>query len=42
MIGVFFGPRFGAFKIDPNVIRMIVGGIVAVAAFNIVYSNWFN
>jgi len=42
MIGGFLGSRFGAFKIDHNVIRMIVGGIVAVAAFNIVYSNWFN
>jgi len=42
MIGGFLGSRFGAFKIDHNVIRMIVGGIVAVAAFNIVYSNWFS
>jgi len=42
MIGGFLGSRFGAFKIDHNVIRMIVGGIVAVAALNIAYSNWFN
>ncbi len=42
MIGGFLGSRLGAFKIDHNVIRMIVGGIVAVAAVNIAYSNWFN
>ncbi len=42
MIGGFLGSRFGALKIDHNVIRMIVGGIVAVAAINIAYSNWFN
>ncbi|MGI9567910.1 MAG: sulfite exporter TauE/SafE family protein [Nitrosopumilus sp.] len=42
MIGGFFGSRFGAFKIDHNVIRIIVGVIVAAAALNIVYSNWFN
>jgi len=42
MIGGFLGSRFGALKIDHNVIRMIVGGIVAVAALNIAYSNWFN
>jgi len=42
MIGGFLGSRFGAFKIDHNVIRMIVGCIVAVAAINIAYSNWFN
>ena len=42
MIGGFLGSRFGAFKIDHNMIRMIVGGIVAVAAINIAYSNWFN
>ena len=42
MIGGFLGSRFGAFKIDHNVIRMIVGGIVAIAAFNVAYSNWFN
>jgi len=42
MIGGFLGSRIGAFKIDHNVIRMIVGSIVAVAALNIVYSNWFN
>jgi len=42
MIGGFLGSRLGAFKIDHNVIRVIVGGIVAVAAVNIAYSNWFN
>jgi len=42
MIGGFLGSRFGAFKIDHNMIRMIVGSIVAVAAINIAYSNWFN
>jgi len=42
IVGGFLGSRFGAFKIDHNVIRMIVGGIVAVAAVNIAYSNWFN
>jgi uncharacterized membrane protein YfcA len=42
MVGGFLGSRLGAFKIDHNVIRMIVGGIVAVAAVNIAYSNWFN
>ena len=42
MIGGFLGSRIGALKIDHNVIRMIVGGIVAVAALNIAYSNWFN
>jgi len=42
IVGGFLGSRFGAFKIDQNVLRMIVGGIVAVAALNIAYSNWFN
>jgi len=42
IVGGFLGSRFGAFKIDHNVIRIIVGGIVAVAAFNIAYSNWLN
>jgi uncharacterized membrane protein YfcA len=42
MIGGFLGSRIGALKIDHNVIRMIVGSIVAVAALNIAYSNWFN
>jgi len=42
IIGGFLGSRFGAFKIEQNVLRMIVGGIVAVAAFNIVFSSWFN
>jgi len=42
LVGGFLGSRFGAFKIDHNMLRMIVGGIVAVAAFNIAYSNWFN
>jgi uncharacterized membrane protein YfcA len=41
MIGGFLGSRMGALKINHNVIRIIVGGIVAVAAINIVYSNWF-
>ncbi len=42
IVGGFLGSRFGAFKIDHNVIRIIVGGIVTIAAFNIAYSNWFN
>jgi len=42
MIGGFLGSRFGAFKIDQNVIRVLVGAIVAIAALNIAYSNWFN
>ncbi len=42
IVGGFFGSRLGAFKIDQNIIRMIVGGIVAVAAANIIFSNWFN
>jgi len=42
IVGGFLGSRFGAFKIDHKVMRMIVGGIVLVAAFNIAYSNWFN
>jgi len=42
LVGGFLGSRFGAFKIDHNVIRMIVGGIIAVAALNIAYSNWFS
>jgi len=42
IVGGFLGSRFGAFKIDQNMLRMIVGGIVAVAALNIAYSNWFN
>ncbi len=41
MIGGFLGSRFGAFKIEHNVLRMIVGGIVAVAAFNIAVKSWF-
>jgi len=42
IIGGFLGSKFGAFKIEQNVLRIIVGGIVAVAAFNIVFSSWFN
>ncbi len=42
VVGGYLGSRFGALKIEQNVLRMIVGGIVAVAAFNIAYSNWFN
>jgi len=42
IVGGFLGSRFGAFKIDHNVIRIIVGGIVTIAALNIAYSNWFN
>ena len=42
VVGGFLGSRLGAFKIDQNIIRMIVGGIIAVAAANIVFSNWFN
>jgi len=41
IIGGFLGSRFGAFKIDHNVVRIIVGVIVAVAAINIAHSNWF-
>ena len=41
IIGGFLGSRFGAFKIDQNILRMIVGGIVAVAAFNIAFKSWF-
>lgn len=42
IVGGFLGSRVGALKIDQNVLRMIVSGLVAVAAFNIAYSNWFN
>ena len=42
MIGGFLGSRVGSLKIDHNVMRVIVGGIVAIAAINIAYSNWFN
>jgi len=42
IVGGYLGSRFGAIKIEHNVLRMIVGGIVAVAALNIAYSNWFN
>jgi len=41
IIGGFLGSRFGAFKIEQNVLRMIVGGIVAIAAFNIAVKSWF-
>ena len=41
IIGGFLGSRFGAFKIDQNILRMIVGGIVAIAAFNIAVKSWF-
>jgi len=41
MIGGFLGSRFGAFKIEQNILRMIVGGIVAVAALNIAFKSWF-
>ena len=42
IIGGFLGSRFGAFKINHNTIRIIVGVIVTIAAANIAYSNWFN
>jgi len=42
IVGGYLGSRFGAFKIEQNVLRMIVGGIIAVAALNIAFSNWFN
>ena len=42
IIGGFLGSRIGSLKINHNMMRMIVGGIVAVAAINIAYSNWFN
>ena len=41
IIGGFLGSRFGAFKIEQNILRMIVGGIIAVAAFNIALKSWF-
>ncbi len=41
IIGGFLGSRFGALKIEHNVLRIIVGGIVAVAAFNIAVKSWF-
>jgi len=37
MIGGFLGSRFGAFKIEQNVLRIIVGCIVTVAALNIAF-----
>jgi len=42
IIGGFLGSRIGSLKINHNMMRMIVGGIVAIAALNIAYSNWFN
>jgi uncharacterized membrane protein YfcA len=42
IIGGFLGSRIGSLKINHNMMRMIVGGIVAIAALNIVYSNWFS
>ncbi len=41
IVGGFLGSRFGAFKIDHEKLRVIVGGIVAVAAINIAYQSWF-
>ena len=41
IIGGFLGSRFGAFRIEQNILRMIVGGIVTVAAFNIAFKSWF-
>ena len=41
LIGGFLGSRFGAIKIEQNILRMIVGGIVAVAAFNMALKSWF-
>jgi len=35
------GSRLGAFKIEQNILRMIIGGIVAVAALNIAFKSWF-
>ena len=41
IIGGFLGSRFGSFRIKQNVLRQIVGGIVAIAALNIVLKSWF-
>jgi len=41
IIGGFLGSRFGAFRIEQNVLQMIVAGIVAIAAFNIALKSWF-
>ena len=41
MIGGFLGSRFGAFRMEKNILKMIVASIVAVAAFNIALKNWF-
>jgi len=41
IIGGFLGSRFGTLRIEQNILRMIVGGIVAVAAFNIAFKSWF-
>jgi len=41
IIGGFLGSRFGAFRTEQNKLRMIVGCIVAVAAFNIALKSWF-
>jgi len=42
IIGGFLGSRIGSLKINHNMMRVIVGGIVAIAALNIAYSNWFS
>lgn len=41
IVGGFLGSRFGAFKINQEKLQIIIGGIVAIAAFNIAYQNWF-
>jgi len=41
IMGGFLGSRFGTLRIEQNILRMIVGGIVAVAAFNIALKSWF-
>jgi len=41
VVGGFLGSRFGAFKIDQNILRIIVGCIVTVAALNIAFKSWF-
>jgi uncharacterized membrane protein YfcA len=41
IVGGFLGSRFGAFKINHEKLRIIIAGIVVIAAINIAYQNWF-
>ena len=41
VIGGFLGSRFGAFRMEKITLRLIVGAIVAIAAFNIAFKSWF-